>query len=406
MPKFAYKVVDATGQTVTDEVEADSRDSALRRLQGMGYHVLRIVEGGKAQGKGGLGSAGRTKKGAKLDELAAVSRELAIMTSAGVPLAEALDSIVEHLKPGTMSTAVDGVRSDIVSGKSFSAALEAREHVFGKMYGDMAKTAEGSGNLDAVLDQAATYIERSLELRRKIMSALMYPVILAGISVAVVGFMVVFVLPRFSKLFDRMDVPIPLTTRILLSAGTFATSYWYICIAVGLLAGFGLAYVWRTDTTREWVDARILSIPIVGDLTRKIVVSRSMMSLGTLLSNNVPLLVALENAGETARNPRVSGALAKVRGDVERGKAISESLKESGEFPSLVTQMISVGERTGKLSEILLRVSDYYEREIDIKLKGLTAIIEPVMIVAMGLVVGFIAVSIISPIYTLVGSVN
>jgi type IV pilus assembly protein PilC len=403
MARFAYKGVDQSGHTISDEMEGENREAVLRRLHGMGYHVLKIVDGGQA---GPKAPARRHGKGAKLDDLAAVSRELAIMTGAGVPLAEALASIAEHLKPGGMSAAVAGVRSDIVSGKSFSAALEAREHVFGKMYGDMAKTAEGSGNLDAVLDQAATYIERSLELKRKIMSALMYPIILAGISVAVVAFMIVFVLPRFSALFERMEVPIPLTTRILLGAGTFATSYWYLCIGcIGLLVS-GCVYSLRMPKTREWIDSKALSLPVVGDLARKVVVSRSMMSLGTLLSNNVPLLTALDNAAQTARNPRVSGALVKVKGDVERGRAISESLSESGEFPPLVTQMISVGERTGKLSEILLRVSDYYERDVDLKLKGLTAVIEPIMIVAMGLIVGFIAVSIISPIYALVGSVH
>jgi type IV pilus assembly protein PilC len=403
-PAYKYKAVDRGGKSVEDRIEADDSESAVRRLQARGLVVLDIRPLLNAEERSG--APGHRGGRAKLDDLAAASREFSIMCRSGMPVTEALAGIAEHMRPGAVRDALSAVRSRVIEGSALSDALSEHPRVFSELYVDMVRTAEEGGGLDQALTRAADHTDRILDMRRKVISALMYPSLLAGISVVTVGLMVGFILPRFMFLFDRMQIEVPLATRMLMGLSKAVTTYWYV-LPIGVAAALALRRLLRDSPGYRRAIARLqLKTPVLGDLTRKLAASRCMSALGTLLASNVPMMTALRTAAASAQNLIISDSLAEAREAVEHGGSLAEAIGDTGEFPPLIHQMIAAGERTGELPEILRLMVEFYDGEIDAKIKGLTSIIEPVMIIALGCVVGFVAVAIISPIYTLVGGVH
>ncbi len=406
MPNFTYKAIDTGGQIQTGELEVDGEAAAIARIEEMGLCLVSLSGGQQKAKHRDAGTLKVTRTKAKLDELAMVSRQLAIMIDSGVPIVEALQSLAAQIRTPSLRDVISDVQQQVLQGYSLSQSLARHSGVFSQLYIDMVKTAEAGGELGRVMDQLATYLEGNLDIIRKVKSAMMYPIIVIAASVVTVVALETFVLPRFMKLFKQMGVAIPVTTKMLLAISNFLINYWYAVI-LGLAAtGFLLKLVANSASGRRWLDWGKLHAPVVGDLFRKIVLSRSLLALGTLLNGGVPLVTALETAAEASGNQVVGSVYRSTRSNVEGGGSIADAFGSSAEFPALVVQMTAVGERTGELPDLLLRVSDFYSKETDAKIKGLTSVVEPVLIVVLGALVGFIAVSIISPIYSLVGGVQ
>jgi len=340
----------------------------------------------------------------KLEQVVILSRELSIMIETGVPVIEALQALGEHADNATIRSALQGTYDDLAAGKSISQAMGAQPHIFPSIYVNMVKTAETGGTLDETLSQAADYLESSLEMRRKVNSALAYPCVLLFVSVAVIVFMMVYLLPRFKPLLAKMGASIPPTTAFMLGASDFLRGYWWLVLLALGASLWGMRTIMRIPAGKMAVTKLLHRLPVVGDIMRKVATARLLRSLGTLLGTGVPILGALETASGTASDVVFEAAMSHIMRQVEQGVSISEATITSGAFPPMICQMMSVGERSGRLSDVLRRVAQFYERDVDTRLKTLTSVLEPVMIVFLGLIVGFIAISIITPIYSSVGA--
>ncbi len=415
--EFTYTAIRAGGGTVKERLEADTEDQAIRRLQTQGYVVL-SMEAGAARRTGAGGSGGSSKSlsfgpsggflqpRVKLEQVAVLSRELAIMLETGVPVTEALESLAEHADSPVIKNALLAANKDLSEGRTISQAIEAHPRVFPKLYVDMIRTAEAGNSLDTTLGQAADYLEAALEMRRKVVSALTYPAVLLIVAVGVLIFMMTYLVPQFSQMFDRMGAAIPPTTKFLLAASIFLRTHWWTIPATLIGGVWGVRAILGTPAGKDMATRITHKIPVIGDIVKKVAMARMLRALGTLTGTGVALLVALETSGQTAQNSVYERAMERMRTDVEQGVSLSDAVKSTRVFPPMVCQMMAVGEKSGRLSNVLLRVAQFYERDVDARLKMLTSIVEPVMIVVLGLMVGFIAVSIISPIYSLVEGVK
>jgi len=407
---FTYIALDSRGTKVSERVQAENDDQALRRLQSQGLVVLSLEPARAAQAAGGsvktlLASLGLTRS-AKLEQVVILSRELAIMMETGVPIMESLEALQKHASDKMMREALSQTHAELSQGKTIAQAMATQPHVFPAVYVSMIRTAETGGSLDEMLDQAAEYLESSLEMRRKVSGAMTYPAVLMVVAIGVLIFMMTYLLPRFGPLFEHMGADIPASTRILLASSAFLQKNWWT-IPFTLGAGlWGFRTFARTPFGRNLLTRLVHRIPVIGDIVKKVALSRILRALGTLSGAGVSLLLALEMAGQTAQDVLFEAALARVRQDVEHGTSISEAVVKTGAFPPIVCQMMAVGEKSGRLSDVLIRVAKFFERDVDARLKTLAAVIEPFMIVFLGLVIGFIAISVIGPIYSLVGSVK
>lgn len=412
MPIYRFKAYEAGGARVQDTIEAVDEREALRKLAARGLTVATIQVEAQARAARARRPASAPPSAAwfgprlKPEDVAVLCRELAIMIEAGVPISEALTSLADAASHPSIVHALNEVLGQIRNGASLSEAVRVAPRVFPGLLADIVGVAEEGGNLPTALDTAASHIEQSLDFRRKVRSALIYPVLLLCIAVITTGVLITFVLPRFTKIFENMGVDTPATTRALLQVSGFLHGAWpYL-----LVGGFVVWLIWRrlmkerTFCTR-WTRA-LMRLPIAGDLMRKVALARSLAVLSSLLSCNVPLLRALTHAGKVTGNPVYEDGFLLVASRVEGGRSLAEALREADDMPHLIVQMTAVGERTGSLGAVLGRTAAFLEAEVDGKLRSLTSIIEPLLIVGLGAFIGFITISVISPIYSLVGQVR
>lgn len=401
MPIYGYKAVTAAGTIKESTLEADSEAQVKARAQSRGENVVRVYELGPQGG----GAAVRRKR-PSADEVATTVRQMSILVRAGVPLVEGLQSLTDQTRSPALKACLDGVTTDVSQGSALSDAFDKHPHVFPTLAVEMARVAEAGGNLADALAKLADHLETSAEIVRRVKSALAYPIVVMAISVVTVLVMVTFILPRFMSLFAQMDAKLPWTTTLLMAFSHAITTYWY---AWGLAAAGGVVLFRRyarTPSGKRRIDATVLKLPVVGDIVSKIVISRSMATMSTLLASGVPMVKALETSAAAANNEVVKEALLRASTDVAEGNATSQALRAADLFPPLVLQMFASGEKTGELPMMLEYVCALYGRETDAKVKSLTSVIEPVMIAVLGVIVGFIAMSVIVPIYSLVGGVK
>jgi len=402
MPIYAYKALTPTGATKDNRIEAGSEAQARSMLRLRGEHVVSLRELSVGQAKP---AAVRGKK-PTADDVAGTVRQLSIMVRAGVPLVEGLSGLAEQAKSPVLAHALSTMASDVSQGSALSEAFAQHPTVFPTLAAEMAQMAEAGGNLAESLAKLADHLESGAEITRKVRGALAYPIVVMCISVVTVLVMVTFILPRFTKLFKQMGAKVPWTTQALIATSHAVTTYWYLFVG-GAFAVFYLTRRYlRTPAGRRKFDALALRLPIVGDVVNKIVLSRVLACMSTLLGSGVPMLKALQTAGAAANNEIVKEALLQASREVAEGNATSQSLRSAGIFPPLVLQMVASGEKTGELPSMLEYVCSLYDRETEAKVKSLTSIIEPIMIVLLGVIVGFIAMSVIVPIYSLVGGVK
>lgn len=412
MPIYRFKAYETGGARVQDTIEASDERDALRKLAGRGLTVASIqVEAQARAAKARRPTENSAFTGLlgprlKAEDIAVLCRELAIMIDAGVPISEALTSLVETAQHPVILRGLNEVLGQIRNGASLSEAIRAAPRVFPGLLADIVGVAEEGGDLPTALDTAATHIEQSLDFRRKVRSALIYPVLLLGISVITAAVLITFVLPRFTKIFENMGVETPATTQALLQVSGFLHNAWpYV------LGGcFALWVLWRRLMKERAFCTRwtrlLMRLPVAGDLMRKVALARALAVLSSLLACNVPLLRALTHAGKVTGNPVYEDSFLTIATRVEGGRSLAEALREADDIPHLIVQMTAVGERTGSLGTVLGRTAAFMEADVDNRLRSLTSIIEPLLIVGLGAFIGFITISVITPIYSLVGQVR
>lgn len=404
MATFVYEAVDPIGRSVRGRIEADSEKLVLSKLHDQHFHVLSVQEqrGSAAFSLGGNKNSGQ----AKLASLVVFSRQFATMIDAGIPVMKCMDILEGQTKDLPLKAALAAIRKDVKGGLSLGDSLAKHPNCFSNLYVNMIRAAELGGILDTILDRLAGFLEKEMEIRQKIKSAMMYPIIVLCFALGIVAALFFFVLPRFKEIFASMNVEMPGMTLALFAISDFMVEYWYSFPIVAGVSYYAVRRYYATPKGRMHIDALKLKAPIIGELVLKMAVSRFCRTFGVLISSGVPMMRSMEIIGDTAGNAVISKAIADAKASIRDGNRLSTPLTASGLFPAMVTHMIDIGEETGRLSEMLVKVSDFYDAEVDAAVKGLTSMIEPILIVFMGVVVGFIAISIMAPMFKLVSSIS
>lgn len=395
MPLFSYKAVTPGGEAQEGSMDGLSQAAVVDRLQSMGLIPIRVEESAASAvaqtNGGGLFSKNRITQ----DDVAVFTQEIATLLKAGLPLDRCLEILISLSASEPVRQLMSQLREDVRGGASLSTAMDARKGVFTRFYLNMIRAGEAGGALDVVLQRLTEFMERSKELRDTVKSALIYPAILVTVSVLSVAILLVWVVPQFSQMFEESGKALPLPTQVVIAAGDAVRNYWWamVLVVVGGFAWFGKQM--REPVSRLRWDKRLLDLPLVGDLIGKLEVARFSRTLGTLIGNGVTLLAALSIVKETLSNTVMSQALTEVAAQLKEGKGLGKPLLETGLFPKLAVHLVMVGEETGKLQEMLIRVADIYDREVQTAVKRLLALMEPVLILGLGLVIGGIIMSIL-----------
>lgn len=396
MPVYQYKASDQNGQTQQGTIEAENENAAAARLQQMGCTPI-YLSPVKAEDKAVMPVLQR--RGVKFADLNMFTRQLFTLQRAGLPLVRSLNAIIEQAASLGLKKAMTQMVRDIEAGSTFSAALEKHPAVFNPIYVNMVRSGEVSGRLVETLERLAVLGEHDERIRMKIQGALRYPlIVVVGI---IVGFLILItmVVPRFAKLYGSFDAELPLPTRMLLGIEYAVSHFWWLLLILTAALVFAARAWVKTPPGRQWWDSVCLKIPIFGPLTLKMILSRFCRMTGTLIESGVPILQILALVAESVDNAVVSRAVAHLKQSVSEGRGMSGPMKQSGLFPPIVVQMVSVGEETGKLDELLVHVSDYYDEQIDYTIANLVSLIEPFLIFVLGGAVLFMALGIFLPMW-------
>ena len=346
------------------------------------------------------------KSKVKPKNLAIFTRQLATMIDAGLPLVQSLDILAEQEENPTLKEILGQVKDDVESGMTFAAALKKHPKAFNDLYTNMVVAGEEAGTLDIILNRLATFIEKAEALRRKVKSALMYPMIVTFVAVVVVGILMVFVIPTFEKMFREAGQQLPGLTQLVVDTSKFVRSHILIVIGFIIVLIIAIRYIRKTDKGKKAIDGFLLKLPIFGILLRKVAVARFTRTLSTLMQSGVPILDGLQLVAKTSGNKVIEDAVMEARENISSGENIAEPLARSKVFPPMVTRMISVGENTGALDQMLNKIADFYEDEVDTAVAGLTSMLEPLMIVFLGGVVGTIVIAMYLPIFNMANAIG
>ncbi|MFQ5867230.1 MAG: type II secretion system F family protein [bacterium] len=399
MALFSYKVRSPQGNVLTGTMEAREQRMVIDRLRRQRFIVLEIGESKKNALRDALDSINFLKRKVRHKDLVLFSRQLSTLIGAGVPIVQGLTILMNQIDNPAFKKVITTVREDIESGTSITEALSRHPTVFSDLYVSMVKAGELGGILDVILERISGYQEAAATLRGKIKSAMVYPAVIALVAGGVTTFLVTVVVPAFVKIFQQVSAQLPLPTQILLMLSNFLKHY-IIFIIIGLIAFVvGLRQYYKTEAGSMRIDRLLLRLPIFGALLRKVAVAKFTRTLGTLVKSGVPILQALDTVARTSGNRVIEKAVLAAKEAIREGERISEPLRASGAFPPMVTQMISVGEETGNLDAMLSKIAEFYEQEVDAAVSGLTSMIEPVVIVFMGIIIGAIAISMYMPMF-------
>jgi type IV pilus assembly protein PilC len=335
-------------------------------------------------------------------EVAIFTRQFSVMLDAGLPLVQCLEAMAQENPNPTFKAVLEQVRSDVEAGGTLSDAMARHPKVFDTLYTNMIAAGEAGGILDTILQRLAQFIEKIVKLKRALRSALIYPVVILSIAVTVVGVILWKVIPVFRTLFEGFNVQLPLMTRMVLALSYFVQTYAIFVIVAGIVGAFGLRSYYRTNNGRHLIDRLMLRIPVLGEVFRKIGVARFTRTLATLLTSGVAILECLDITARTAGNAILEDTVLQIRKNIEEGKTMTEPMKESKFFPAMVIQMVSVGESTGELDTMLIKVADYYEEEVDVIMANFLTILEPILMVILGVIVGGIVISMYLPMFKLI----
>jgi type IV pilus assembly protein PilC len=402
MAVFTYSGRTRTGQTINGEMEAPNREAVvaqLRRQQVMATAVKPKARDIDLKVPG---------FGAKVGDrdLAVVTRQLATMIDAGLPLVQCLDILAQQQEKKVFQKALHDIRTSVEGGSTFSASLKRHPKIFSTLYTNMVEAGEAGGILDTILNRLAAYIEKAMALKKRVKTAMFYPSTIVAVAVVVVIFLLIYVIPTFEQLFEGFGATLPLPTVIVLEASRLVRAYLLVMLAGLVAAVVGLRFYYRTPGGKLAIDRLLLRLPVFGPLIRKVAVAKFTRTLGTLVSSGVSILEGLDITARTAGNKVVEEAVLKARTTIAQGKTIAEPLQASGVFPLMVVQMIAVGEQTGALDRMLNKIADFYDEEVDVAVAGLTALLEPLLVIFLGVIIGGVVIAMYLPIFKLISVVG
>lgn len=404
MGTFAYVGRTKSGAVKKGELTAKSKDEAVTQLRKQNVVVTSLEE--KA-GKGGINlsfGSGLTDK-----DLVVFTRQFGTMINAGLPLVQCLEILSTQSENKVLREAVSEVKGQVEAGSTFSDALRRHPKVFDELYVNMVHAGEVGGLLDTILTRLAKHIEKAMKLKGQIKSAMIYPSAIIGVAAIVITVLMIWVIPIFAKMFDELSsgkMGLPGPTQLVIDMSNAFQSYWYVGGGMIIAAVFGVKKYYATPSGRMAIDKLLLKAPIVGDLIRKASVAKFTRTLGTLLSSGVPLLDGLSICAKTSGNKVIEETLLNARVSISGGKTIAEPLSQSQVFPKMVTHMIAVGESTGALDAMLGKIADFYEDEVDQAVASLTSLLEPMMMVFLGVVIGFIVIAMYLPIFKMASAIG
>jgi general secretion pathway protein F len=395
-PIFDYKALTQVGKTQKGIVEAENQKAARAKLKKQGLMVTEITEktAAKPSASGGVPFIGNRVSGA---EIAMMTRQLSSLVKANIPLVEALSALVDQTENEKLKVVLSQVRQDVNEGSSLAKATGTHPKVFDTIFVNMIDAGESSGTLGLVLLRLADLKEAQMRLRSKVISGMTYPVLMMLVAGGLMIAIFTFVIPKLTKIFDSMNKPVPALTKFLMGVSDAVVNYWYAFIAAGFAVAwlFG-RYISTTAGRAKW-DAFKLRVPIAGPLVRMIAVTRFSSTMSTLLSSGVPILTSMAIARNLVGNVPIAKAISDARENITEGQSIAEPLRRSGEFPPMMIHMISIGEKTGELPNMLKNVAETYEEQVNTKIDALTSLLEPLMIIGMGGAIGFIVMSVFMP---------
>lgn len=403
MPVYDYTALSAKGKTLSGIIDAESASAAKQKLRTGGNFPVSIAEASRGTKSEASGANKTTAislfNRVRASDISMMTRQLSTLVGAGFPLVSALDALVPQTKSQGFVKIIAQLKEAIVEGNSFAAALSNYPNIFSKLYINMVRAGESSGTLEIVLDRLADITEKQQALKSRIRAAMAYPIFMALIGAAVLILLLTFIVPNITSIFTEMDKVLPAPTRLLIAVSAWLSQYWWFLLLLVIAAGFGLRAVRKTDQGAFFIDRLILRLPLFGSLVRRLTVARFTRTLGSLLQNGVSMLIALDIARGIAGNRLISEAIEAAAAEVEKGRGLGQSLGQAEVFPHLSVQMIEVGEHSGDLEEMLIKIADVYEREVEAIVMSITSLMEPLMILGMALVVGFIVLSICLPIF-------
>ena len=404
MPKYDWEARSKAGSTQKGVMEAASVAQVETQLKRYGFTSITVKE----QGKGlsyeikipGMGGA----KKIDTKDLVVFTRQFATMIDSGLPLVQCLDILSGQQENKTFKEILVKVKESVESGSTFADALAKHPKAFDQLYVNLVAAGEVGGILDTILSRLAAYIEKAMKLKKQVKGAMVYPITIMSIAVIVVGVILVFVIPTFAKMFADFGGDLPMPTKIVIAISNFLIKYIVVIIAAFIGLKFAIGKYYESPKGKKVIDKFALSAPIVGPLVRKVSVAKFTRTLGTMISSGVPIMDGLEIVAKTAGNKIVEEAIYKVRQSISEGKTIAEPLAESGVFPPMVVQMISVGEATGAMDTMLNKIADFYDDEVDDAVGAMTAMMEPLLMVVLGTTVGGLVIAMYLPIFKLAGA--
>jgi len=404
VPVYVWKGRTVAGEIQTGELTLDSQDEALAALRKRRI-IISSVREKKADVKLGLPKFGGP--GVTTRDLAIFTRQFATMINAGLPLVQCLDILSKQTEKETFRHVIGQVMRDVEAGTTLAEALGKKEHskVFDELFVNMVEAGEAGGILDNILQRLATYIEKAEALKRKIKAAMVYPAVVLSVAVLATSFMLIFIIPTFARMFTGFGAELPLPTKIVMGLSSFLRAYWWALIGGMIAAVVAIQRYYLNEKGRVQIDTLLLKIPVLGDVLRKGAVARFTRTLSTLISSGVPILNGLDITARTSGNRVIENAIMAARSSIREGETISAPLRQSTVFPPMVVQMISVGEETGALDDMLTRIADFYDDEVDTAVDSLTSLIEPIMIVVMGTIVGGMVIAMYLPMFKLINVV-
>ena len=397
MATFTYTARAFNGELRTATIDASSRDDVISQLRKQRLSVVKIDQGSSA--KVGRGSI-------KTRDVVIFTRQFSTMINSGLPLVQALTILAEQTDNKALAEVTKKVVFDVESGNTVADALSKHPRAFTNLYVNMVAAGEAGGILDTILMRLATFLEKNDALVRKVKGAMIYPTVIMSVAAIAVVVLLIFVIPVFESMFASVGLALPLPTRIVIGASRFLKSYWWMVLAVGVSGGYFLKKYYASNNGKLVIDRLMLKMPVLGDVLRKSAVSRFTRTLGTLISSGVSILEGLEITAKTAGNRVIQDAIMESRSSIAGGDTIAQPLQKSKVFPPMVISMIAVGEQTGGLDEMLSKIADFYDEEVDAAVSNLLSLLEPIMIVFLGVVVGGMVVAMYLPIFDMINAVQ
>jgi type IV pilus assembly protein PilC len=403
MPLFDYTARNpTTGQIQKGQLDVPSKDDVTAYLRKNRMMLVSLREAPKPIKLSF--SFGKSK--VSTHDIVIFTRQFATMINAGLPLVQSLDILSKQTENATLKDVTRQVVFDVEAGNTLADAFRKHPNAFTDLYVNMIAAGEHGGILDTILLRLATFMEKNDALVRKVKGAMVYPVVIMSVAVIAITVLLIFVIPTFSKMFASVNMELPLPTRIVIGMSSFLTSYWWLLLGIGFGIWFGTKRYYATPAGQKQIDGFLLKTPVLGDVIRKSAVSRFTRTLGTLISSGVSILDGLEITAKTAGNRVIHDAVMESRASIAGGETIAAPLDKSKVFPPMVISMIAVGEQTGGLDEMLSKIADFYDEEVDVAVSALLALMEPVMIVVLGVVVGGMVVAMYLPIFDMMNAIQ